>query len=180
MRGICPHPCDECKRGNIQKVMSTIARKYPRHWNEMVQEFGRSAAQRQWRRDWKRSLAKRNILKKFLQKLMLKKTWEIIHFGFVSRIAAAELVSINVLTWLTQDCRRCLDLMFVWQKINFLIGFLIFYEEIWTYKHKILRLLHSCLKTLIGQQALWGLPSNFVVVGGHWTPLVSGSNLMGT
>ena len=41
MRGICPHPCDECKKGKIQKVMSTIARKYPKQWNEMVREFGR-------------------------------------------------------------------------------------------------------------------------------------------
>lgn len=51
MRGICPHPCDDCKRGKIQKVMSTIARKYPKQWNEMVREFGRRAQQRQRRRD---------------------------------------------------------------------------------------------------------------------------------
>ena len=46
MRGICPHPCDDCKRGKIQKVMSTIAKKYPKQWNEMVREFGRRTQQR--------------------------------------------------------------------------------------------------------------------------------------
>jgi len=37
LRGICPPPCDECKKKQIQKVMSTIARKYPKEWSQMVQ-----------------------------------------------------------------------------------------------------------------------------------------------
>lgn len=41
MKGLCPLPCDECKKKQIQRVMSTIARKYPRQWHEIVQELGR-------------------------------------------------------------------------------------------------------------------------------------------
>merc|ERR1711997_1182708 len=37
LRGICPPPRDECKKKQIQKVMSTIARKYPKEWSQMVQ-----------------------------------------------------------------------------------------------------------------------------------------------
>merc|ERR1740129_2332812 len=37
LRGICPPPCDECKKKQIQKMMSTIARKYPKEWSQMVQ-----------------------------------------------------------------------------------------------------------------------------------------------
>ena len=41
MKGLCPPPCDECKKKQIQKIMSTIARKYPKEWNEMVQQVGK-------------------------------------------------------------------------------------------------------------------------------------------
>lgn len=41
MKGLCPPPCDECKKKQIQKVMSTIAKKYPKEWNQMVQQIGK-------------------------------------------------------------------------------------------------------------------------------------------
>ena len=41
LRGLCPPPCDNCKKKQIQKVMSTIAKNYPREWNQMVQQVGK-------------------------------------------------------------------------------------------------------------------------------------------
>ena len=40
MQGRCPPPCNECKKKQIQRVMSTIALKYPKEWNQMVQRVG--------------------------------------------------------------------------------------------------------------------------------------------
>ena len=36
LRGLCPMPCDKCKQKQIQKVMSTIARQYPKEWSQML------------------------------------------------------------------------------------------------------------------------------------------------
>merc|ERR1712001_31565 len=41
MRGRCPPPCDRCKKEQIQKVMSKIAREYPKEWNQMVRQLGK-------------------------------------------------------------------------------------------------------------------------------------------
>ena len=40
IRGGCPRPCDPCIKTQIQKVMSTVSRKYPRQWQQMIQRFG--------------------------------------------------------------------------------------------------------------------------------------------
>merc|ERR1719468_432681 len=40
MQGRFPPPCNECKKKQIQRVMSTIALKYPKEWNQMVQRVG--------------------------------------------------------------------------------------------------------------------------------------------
>ncbi len=40
IRGGCPRPCDPCIKQQIQKVMSTVSRKYPRQWQQMIQRFG--------------------------------------------------------------------------------------------------------------------------------------------
>ena len=36
LRGLCPMPCDKCQKKQIQKVMSTISRKYPKKWSQML------------------------------------------------------------------------------------------------------------------------------------------------
>jgi len=41
MKGRCPPPCDRCKKEQIQKVMSKIAREYPKEWNQMVRQLGK-------------------------------------------------------------------------------------------------------------------------------------------
>ena len=39
MRGLCPHPCDHCKKKQIQKIMGVMSQKYPQEWNQLVQKF---------------------------------------------------------------------------------------------------------------------------------------------
>merc|ERR1712045_362985 len=41
MKGRCPPPCNRCKKEQIQKVMSKIAREYPKEWNQMVRQLGK-------------------------------------------------------------------------------------------------------------------------------------------
>jgi len=40
IRGGCPPPCDECKKKQIQKVMATLSRKYPKQFQDMLRKFG--------------------------------------------------------------------------------------------------------------------------------------------
>lgn len=39
LRGVCPAPCDQCKRKQIQKVMATMSQEYPYEWNQMLTQF---------------------------------------------------------------------------------------------------------------------------------------------
>merc|ERR1719367_975363 len=41
LRGLCPHPCDECKRRKIRKAMALISRKFPLEWSEITRQYGR-------------------------------------------------------------------------------------------------------------------------------------------
>jgi len=41
IRGGCHHPCDPCKKKQIQKVMAVLSRKYPRQFQKMLQRFGK-------------------------------------------------------------------------------------------------------------------------------------------
>ena len=41
LRGLCPRPCDKCKRRKIRKAMALISRKYPLEWNEITRQYGR-------------------------------------------------------------------------------------------------------------------------------------------
>ncbi len=38
LKGHCPSPCNQCKKAQIQKVMSNISRKYPKEWNKMIKK----------------------------------------------------------------------------------------------------------------------------------------------
>jgi len=40
LRGLCPPPCDECKKKHIHKVMSIISNEFPQEWNKLLQQFG--------------------------------------------------------------------------------------------------------------------------------------------
>lgn len=40
LRGGCPPPCDPCKKKQIQKVMATLSRKYPKQFQKLIQQFG--------------------------------------------------------------------------------------------------------------------------------------------
>ncbi len=40
LRGVCPAPCDKCKRKQIQRVMATMSQEYQHEWNQMLQHFG--------------------------------------------------------------------------------------------------------------------------------------------
>jgi hypothetical protein len=39
LKGLCPRPCDECKRNQIRKAMAVISHEYPREWSEMSRQF---------------------------------------------------------------------------------------------------------------------------------------------
>jgi len=41
LRGLCPRPCDECKRNKIRKAMAVISREYPLEWSEITRQYGR-------------------------------------------------------------------------------------------------------------------------------------------
>jgi len=41
IRGGCHHPCDPCKKKQIQKVMSVLSRRYPRQFQTMLKKFGK-------------------------------------------------------------------------------------------------------------------------------------------
>lgn len=41
LRGLCPRPCDECKRNKIRKAMAVISREYPREWSDITRQYGR-------------------------------------------------------------------------------------------------------------------------------------------
>jgi len=41
IRGGCHHPCDPCKKKQIQKVMGLLSRRYPRQFQTMLKKFGK-------------------------------------------------------------------------------------------------------------------------------------------
>ncbi|XP_023334809.1 uncharacterized protein LOC111706224 [Eurytemora carolleeae] len=40
VRGGCPRPCDPCIKKQIQKVMATFSRKYPKQFQQILTQFG--------------------------------------------------------------------------------------------------------------------------------------------
>eukprot|EP00096_Caligus_rogercresseyi_P005542 TRINITY_DN2128_c0_g1_i1.p1 TRINITY_DN2128_c0_g1~~TRINITY_DN2128_c0_g1_i1.p1 ORF type:complete len:311 (+),score=73.29 TRINITY_DN2128_c0_g1_i1:238-1170(+) len=39
-RGRCPHPCNPCKKKQIQKIMARVSKEYPYEWTQMIKIFG--------------------------------------------------------------------------------------------------------------------------------------------
>ncbi|XP_040580909.1 uncharacterized protein [Lepeophtheirus salmonis] len=39
-RGRCPHPCNPCKKKQIQKIMARVSKEYPYEWAQMIKVFG--------------------------------------------------------------------------------------------------------------------------------------------
>ncbi len=40
LRGVCPAPCNRCRRRHIRKAMAVMAQEYPREWSQIIKEQG--------------------------------------------------------------------------------------------------------------------------------------------
>ena len=41
LRGLCPRPCDVCKKNQIRRAMAVISREYPLEWSQITRQYGR-------------------------------------------------------------------------------------------------------------------------------------------